>query len=66
MDWRGHTPRLLWVKLRRTQSEYMFSALPLNSDIARHSRHVSNVLRTEVVSHAIFTAAASFQILGSN
>src|SRR6476646_3146045 len=31
------------AKLRRTQSEYMFSALPPNSDIARHSRHVSKV-----------------------
>src|SRR5258706_16327975 len=38
----------LWVKLRRTQSEHMFSALPPNSDIARHSRHVSNVPTTEV------------------
>src|SRR6266481_6898303 len=37
-----------WVKLRRTQSEHMFSALPPNSDIARHSRHVSNVPTTEV------------------
>jgi len=28
-----------WVKLRRTQYEHMFSALPSNSDIARRSRH---------------------------
>ena len=34
-----------WVKLRRTQYEHMFSALPSNSDIARRSRHVSNVPR---------------------
>jgi len=33
----------LWVKLGRTQYEHMFSALPSNSDIARRSRHVSNV-----------------------
>jgi len=33
----------LRVKLRRTQYEHMFSALPSNSDIARRSRHVSNV-----------------------
>src|SRR6266478_3446063 len=33
----------MWVKLRRTQYEHMFSALPSNSDIARRSRHVSNV-----------------------
>src|SRR6202158_4238219 len=33
----------LWVKLRRTQYEHMFSALPSNSDIARRGRHVSNV-----------------------
>jgi transposase-like protein len=32
-----------WVKLRRTQYEHMFSALPSNSDIARRSRHVSRV-----------------------
>jgi len=31
------------VKLRRTQYEHMFSALPSNSDIARRSRHVSKV-----------------------
>src|ERR1700732_2720538 len=33
----------IWVKLRRTQYEHMFSALLSNSDIARRSRHVSNV-----------------------
>jgi hypothetical protein len=33
----------LRVKLRRTQYEHMFSALPSNSDIARSSRHVSKV-----------------------
>src|SRR5258708_18135343 len=31
------------VKLRRTQCEHMFSALPSNSDITRCIRHVSNV-----------------------
>src|SRR3981081_838717 len=29
------SPCLLWVKLRRSQNENMFSALPPNSDIAR-------------------------------
>jgi hypothetical protein len=39
-----------WVKLRRTQCEHMFSALPLpNSDIARRSRHVSNVPRSDIL-----------------
>src|ERR1700676_4021993 len=38
---------LKWVKLRRTRYEHMFSALPSNSDIARHSRHVSNVPSTD-------------------
>jgi len=35
-------------QLRRTQCEHMFSALPSNSDIARCSRHVSNVPNPEV------------------
>jgi hypothetical protein len=30
----------LRVKLRRTQYEHMFSALPLRADIAHCSRHV--------------------------
>jgi hypothetical protein len=47
---RNVSPR--WVKLRRTQYEHMFSALPSNSDIARRSRHVSNVPTTEVASHS--------------
>ena len=38
----------LRVKLRRTQCEQMFSALPSNSDIARCSRHVANVQDLEV------------------
>jgi len=33
----------LRVKLRRTQYEYMFSALPPSSDIARRSRHFAFV-----------------------
>src|SRR5882724_3418461 len=33
----------LWVKLRRTQYEHMFSALPSNSDIARRCRRVSKL-----------------------
>jgi hypothetical protein len=36
------------VKLRRTQYEHMFSALLSNSDVARCSRHVSNVPIAEV------------------
>ena len=36
------------VKLRTTQYEYMFSALPPDSDIARRSRHVSKVPKPEV------------------
>src|SRR6266550_3545905 len=36
-------PHLDSTKLRRTQYEHMFSALPSNSDIARRSWHVSNV-----------------------
>jgi len=39
---------LLRVKLRRTQYEHMFSALPPNSDIARRSPHVSNVPRAVI------------------
>jgi hypothetical protein len=39
----SRTGSLLRVKLRRTQYEHMFSALPSSSDIARRSRHVSNV-----------------------
>jgi hypothetical protein len=31
------------AKLRRAQSEHMFSALPPNPDIARYSQHVSNL-----------------------
>ena len=38
---------LQWVKVRRTQYEYMFSAFLSNSDIARCSRHVSNVPKNE-------------------
>src|ERR1700694_2866463 len=38
-----------WVKLRRTQYEHMFSALPSNSDIARCSRHVSKVPRGDII-----------------
>src|SRR5258708_20277337 len=33
----------MWVKVRRTQYEYMSSALPSNSDIARRSRHFAFV-----------------------
>jgi hypothetical protein len=36
-------PHLDSTKLRRTQYEHMFSALPSNSDIARRFGHVSNV-----------------------
>jgi hypothetical protein len=33
----------IWVKVRRTQYEYMSSALPSNSDITRRSRHFAFV-----------------------
>src|SRR5258706_2269237 len=39
----------VWVKLRRTQCEHMFSALPSNSDIARCIRHVSKVPNSDIV-----------------
>jgi hypothetical protein len=42
-----------WVKLRRTRCEHMFSALPSNSDIARRSRHVSNVPKAEALDWTI-------------
>src|SRR6266436_274454 len=41
-------PHLDSTKLRRTQYEHMFSALPSNSDIARRSRHVSKGPTAEV------------------
>jgi hypothetical protein len=41
----AHSPK--WVKLRRTQYEHMFSALPSNSDITRRSRNVSKVPQTD-------------------
>src|SRR5882672_11839603 len=37
------------VKLRRTQYEYMSSALPSNSDIARRSRHFAFVPDSDIV-----------------
>jgi len=40
--------RTLRVKLRRTECEHMFFALPSNSDMARRSRHVANVQDLEV------------------
>jgi hypothetical protein len=43
---RGRT--IHWVKLRRTQCEQMSSGLPLNADIPRYSRNVSNVPIAEV------------------
>ncbi len=45
------------VKLRRTQCEHMFSALPSNSDIARRIPHVSKLPRTEVASYSIISSA---------
>jgi hypothetical protein len=39
-------------KLRRTQREHMFSGLPLMADIARSSRHVSNVPNPDLVNVA--------------
>src|SRR5216684_1127960 len=45
-------PMSAWVKLRRTQCEHMFSALPSNSDIARRIRHVSKVKNGSVRARA--------------
>ena len=45
----------LWVKLRRAQYEHMFSALPSNSDVARRSRHVSNVAEADVLTQSKIT-----------
>ena len=44
----------LWVKLRRTQCEHMFSALPSNSDIARRIRDVSKVPGADMTRDAMF------------
>ncbi len=46
----SNPPLRLWVKLRRTQCEHMFSALPSNPDIARRIRHVRFVPKPEVAS----------------
>ena len=35
----GGRPGPEWVKMRKSQAEQMYSALPSNSDIARCSRH---------------------------
>src|SRR3981189_2280711 len=40
---RWSAPCPLWVKLRRTQCEQMFSGLPLKADIAQRGRHVPKV-----------------------
>jgi hypothetical protein len=39
IDRRVHTPRLLWVKLRRTQCEQMSSGSTLKADLAQSRRH---------------------------
>jgi hypothetical protein len=41
----------IWVKLRRPRYEHVFSALPSNWDIARCSRHVSNVPQAGMLDH---------------
>ena len=46
-------PCLSWVKLRRTQCEHMFSALPSNSDIARCSRHFAFVPTPDILGAAV-------------
>src|SRR3982074_2669194 len=56
---------LNWVKLRRTQYEHMFSALPSNSDIARRSRHVSNVPIGDIETNSAFAKIAVSQLLES-
>jgi hypothetical protein len=47
------------VKIRRTHYEHMFSALPLNSDIARCSRHFAFVPTAEVATLQSITASAT-------
>jgi hypothetical protein len=42
----------IWVKLRRTQCEHMFSASPSKPDIARCGRHVS--MGPRVCENALF------------
>jgi hypothetical protein len=37
-----------WVKMRKAQTEQMFSALLLNSDIARCSQHVAKVPNSDM------------------
>jgi hypothetical protein len=37
-----------WVKLRRTQCEHMFSALPLNADIPTSGRHPKPFTRADI------------------
>jgi hypothetical protein len=51
-------------KLRRTQNEYMFSALPPNPDIARCSRDVSKVPPTDscTAANSIFIRSPSSAI----
>src|SRR2546430_8156313 len=44
--------RSKWVKVKRNQYEYTSSALPLNSDIARRSRHFALVPTTDILSYA--------------
>src|SRR3981189_282897 len=43
----SNPPLRLWVKQRRTHCEQMSSGLPLKSDIAQCSRHVSKVPMNE-------------------
>jgi hypothetical protein len=65
----GTVPRIalhqspLWVKLRRTQYEHMFSALPSNSDIARRSRHVSKVPTRDVPQKVIAIEATVLALM---
>src|SRR5713101_7878793 len=49
-----------WVKLRRTQYEHMFSALPLRADIAQQSRHVRFVPKPEVPSESSLALRSQF------
>src|SRR5260221_10470029 len=47
------------VKLRRTECEHMFSALPSNSDVARCIRHVSKVPEDDLTGSITSTASKS-------
>src|SRR5258706_2961796 len=52
------------VKLRRTQYEHVFSALPSNSDIARRGRHVSKVPNRKCLASQVWPLTQGFGPVG--